>query len=80
MSLRDLVIVIVAIVSCALLITAQISIIAALAVRPPRWRALVVIVLPPLAPFWAFREKLRGRAVTWLVSAVVYAVVRLIAG
>jgi hypothetical protein len=80
MSFRDLVIVIIAVVSCALLITAQISIIAALAVRPPRWRALAVIAFPPLAPFWAFREKLRGRAATWLFSAAVYAVVRLIAG
>jgi hypothetical protein len=79
MSFRDLIVVIVAIVSCALLITAQISIIAALAVRPPRWRAIVVIAFPPLAPYWAFHEKLRGRAITWLLSAVVYVVARILA-
>jgi hypothetical protein len=79
MSLRDLVIVILAVVSCALLITAQISIVAALAVRPPRWRALAAFVFPPLAPFWALREKLRGRAATWLVSALVYAIIRVVA-
>ena len=78
MSSSDLPFVVVAILSCALLITAQISIIAALAVRPPRWRALAVIAFPPLAPFWALREKLRGRAATWLLSALVYAVVRLV--
>jgi len=80
MSFRDLIIAVVAILSCALLFTAQISIIAALAVRPPRWRALAALLFPPLAPFWALREKLRGRAATWLVSALVYAVVRVIAG
>jgi hypothetical protein len=79
MTFRDLIIVIIAIVSCALLITAQISIIAALAVRPPRWRALAATAFPPLAPFWAFREKLRGRAITWLLSAVVYVIARLLA-
>ncbi|MEO7113139.1 MAG: hypothetical protein ABI183_22060 [Polyangiaceae bacterium] len=79
MTFRDLIIVITAIVSCALLITAQISIIAALAVRPPRWRALAVIAFPPLAPYWAFREKLRGRAITWLLSAVIYVIARLLA-
>ena len=78
MSFRDLIFVIVAIVSCALLITAQISIVAALAVRPPRWRALVAIVIPPLAPFWALREKLRGRAATWIVSALIYAIARIV--
>lgn len=79
MSFRDLVIVIVAIVSCALLITAQISIVAALAVRPPRWRAIVATAFPFLAPYWAWREKLHGRATTWLVSAVVYVIARLLA-
>jgi hypothetical protein len=79
MSFRDLIVVIIAIVSCASLITAQISIVAALAVRPPRWRAIAVIAFPPLAPYWALREKLRGRAITWLLSAVVYLIARLLA-
>jgi hypothetical protein len=79
MSVRDLIVVVVAIVSCAALITAQISIVAALAVRHPRWRALVVLVVPPLAPYWALHEKLRGRAITWMLSAVVYLIARLLA-
>lgn len=79
MSFGDLVVVVVAIVSCALLFTAHVSIVAALVVRPPRWRALVALVVPPLAPYWALREKLRGRAITWIVSAVVYLVARILA-
>ncbi|HEX7666144.1 MAG TPA: hypothetical protein VF407_16570 [Polyangiaceae bacterium] len=76
MSFGDLAIVIVAVVSCALWMTAHVSILAALAVRPPRWRALVALVLPPAAPYFALESKLRGRAGTWIVSAIVYLVVR----
>ncbi|MEO8799357.1 MAG: hypothetical protein ABI551_15815 [Polyangiaceae bacterium] len=76
MSWGDLVIVIIAVVSCALWMTAHVSILAALAVRPPRWRALVALLVPPAAPYFAFQSKLRGRAATWVVSAIVYLVVR----
>ncbi|MGH7281475.1 MAG: hypothetical protein ACRELY_08140 [Polyangiaceae bacterium] len=80
MSLRDPIVVVAAIVSCALLLIAHVSIIAALATRPPRWRALAAFVVPPLAPYWALREKLRGRAATWIASAVIYAIARIAAG
>lgn len=79
MNVRDLIVVIVAMVSCALLLIAHASIVAALATRSPRWRALVALVVPPLAPYWALREKLPGRAVTWIASAVVYAIARIAA-
>jgi hypothetical protein len=79
MSFRDLVIFLIAVVSCALLITAEISIVAALAVRPPRWRAIAALVVPPLAPYFAFQEKLRGRTMTWVLSAVVYVIARILA-
>ena len=79
MSFRDLVVVVVAIVSCALLLIAHASIVAALATRPPRWRALAALIVPPLAPYWAMREKLRGRAATWIASAVVYVIARIAA-
>lgn len=79
MSLRDLIVVVVAIVSCALLLIAHASIVAALATRSPKWRALAALVVPPLAPYWALHEKLRGRAVTWIASALVYAIARIAA-
>jgi len=79
MSFHDLILVVIAVVSCALLITAHISIVAALAVRPPRWRALVALVVLPAAPYWAARERLRLRAATWLIAAAVYAVARVFA-
>lgn len=79
MSLRDPIVVVVAIVSCALVLIAHASIVAALAMRHPRWRALAAFVVPPLAPYWAMREKLRGRAITWIASAVVYVIARIAA-
>ena len=79
MSLRDPIVVAIAILSCALLLIAHVSIIAALATRSPRWRALVAFVVPPLAPYWAMREKLRGRAATWIASAVLYVIARIAA-
>ena len=79
MSTRDLVVVVIAILSCALWITAQISIVAGLAVRAPRWRAAVALLFPPAAPYWAYRERLRVRAGIWLCAAVVYGVARIFA-
>ena len=79
MSFRDLVVVVVAIVSCAFALLAHASIVAALATRSPKWRAAVALVVPPLAPYWAWREKLRGRTITWIASAIVYAIARIAA-
>jgi hypothetical protein len=42
--------------------------------RPRPWRAPVALLLPPLAPFWGWRHKMRWRAGLWLVAAAVYGV------
>ncbi len=62
----------------ALLVTAHVTIAAGLLRHPPRWRALAALVVPPLAPYWAWGP-MRRRAVLWLAAAFVYVVARLLA-
>ena len=64
----------------AALVTAHGTLVAGLATRPPRWRALVALVAAPLAPYWAYKERMRGRAVVWVAGAVAYVVLRVVAG
>jgi hypothetical protein len=63
----------------AALVTAHVRLLCGLAVRPPRLRALWALFVPPLAPFWAYREKLRGWATVWAVALVTYALALLLA-
>jgi hypothetical protein len=67
------------IVSFAALVTAHVAVCAALASRDPWWRGAVALVVPFLAPFWAFRAKMRGRAFAWSASGAVYVTARLVA-
>jgi hypothetical protein len=47
--------------------------------HPPRWRGLVALVLPPLAPIWAWQAGRRRMAAIWAIALGVYAVARLVA-
>ncbi len=67
------------VVSFATLLTAHVAIVIGLAGKTPRVRALIAVVLPPLGAVWAIREKQRLRGGAWLLAAVVYALVRLLA-
>jgi hypothetical protein len=58
----------------ALLVTAHVTLVAGLASRPPRWRAVAALVVFPLAPWWGRGERMYGRLVVWLASAAAYAV------
>jgi hypothetical protein len=71
---RDVILVVAMVVPFAVLVTAHVAIAFGLARRPPRWRALIALVVPPLAPMWALRSGMRARGVVWIASAVVYAV------
>jgi hypothetical protein len=44
----------------------------------PRWRGLVVVALPPLAPIWGYQMGYRRLASTWLASVIGYLLARLI--
>ncbi len=63
----------------AALVTAHIAIAWGLLWRAPRYRALVALVVPPLAPYWAWREHMRVRAGIWAGALVLYVIARLIA-
>jgi hypothetical protein len=61
------------VVAFAGLVTVHVLLIAGLAGRRPRWRALVALVAPPLAPYWGSRERLHARSVAWVACATLYA-------
>ncbi len=62
----------------AVLVTAHVALVVGLAGRAPRWRALVALAVPPLAPYWGW-SSFRRRSVLWVASAVAYGVLRLVA-
>jgi hypothetical protein len=62
----------------AVVVTAHVTLVVGLAGRAPRWRALVALVVPPLAPYWGW-DGLRRRSLLWMAGAVVYAVLRVVA-
>jgi hypothetical protein len=76
---RDEAVVIALVVAFATLVTAHLSLVAGLARRPPWWRALAALVVPPLAPYWGLRDGLRMRSAIWIAAAAAYAVTRFIA-
>ncbi len=65
--------------SQATLITAHAATVYGLALRAPRWRALATLLLPPLGPYWAWREGMKLRSVAPVVALVVYVVARVAA-
>jgi hypothetical protein len=74
--LRDELVVGGLLVAFALLVTMHLALVFGLAVRPPRWRALVALVVPPLAPWWGYADKMRVRTFAWIGCAVAYAALR----
>lgn len=62
------------IVGFAALVTVHFAIAASLAMRTPRWHALLALFVPLTAPFLAARAGARGRAVVWVVAAIGYGV------
>jgi hypothetical protein len=59
-------------------VTVHVTILAGLVARKPRWRAGLALVLPPLAPYWAWGS-MRRRAVAWLALTTAYGVALLLA-
>ena len=64
------------VVGFAVLVTAHVGTVVGLARRPPRWRSVVALVVVPLAPYWALRERLWFRAAAWIGGAALYGVAR----
>jgi hypothetical protein len=66
-------------VAFAVFVTVHVAIVFGLALRPPRWRALVALTVAPLAPYWGARAGMHARVVVWGVSAAAYIVLLLLA-
>lgn len=62
-----------------LFVSAHVALVFVLAARPPRFRAALAFIVPPLAPFFGFREGFRALSFVWVVSLVAYGVVLSIA-
>jgi hypothetical protein len=63
----------------ALLVTVHVTIAFGLLRRRPRWHGLVAFVVAPLAPYFAWRERMRVRATIWAVALIAYAATRIVA-
>ena len=60
------------ILAFATMTTIHVAIVLGLAVRDPRWRAIVALFVPPLAPYWALRSGMIKRGIVWIGSVVLY--------
>lgn len=68
---------VVLVLSCAAGVTAHVSLVWGLAHLAPRWRALVGLLCPPLAPLFGASERLFVRSGIWLLAWGVYLATRL---
>ncbi len=55
-----------------LLLVAHVTLVIGLVRREPRWRGLVALLVPPLAPYWGYEAQLSKRVTLWVVSLTVY--------
>lgn len=77
--MKDIIVPALLVVAFAWLITVHVTIAFGLAKKPPRWRALVALLVPVVAPYWAWREHMRVRAGMWIGGVVLYLVALLLA-
>jgi hypothetical protein len=70
----DLLLVVLPALCFGLLVTVHVYLAAVLAREAPLWRALLALVLPPLAPYFAFVVGRRALTVTWVTALVAYGV------
>ncbi len=54
----------------------HVLLVARLLAERPRWRGVLAIVVPPLAPYWAARAGRRVRAAAWIVALVIWVAAR----
>lgn len=58
----------------ALLVTTHLAVAARLLLREPWWRGLLALLVPVLAPYFAYKAELKVGAAMWLIGAFSYAV------
>ena len=65
--------------SFAAFVTAHVALAVGLVGRRPRARAVVALLLPPLAPYFGIREKMWARSILWGAALVAYLAARIAA-
>jgi len=68
----DLFVFVATVVVFAALVTVHVMLAIGLSRRVPRWRGPVALVVAPLAPWWAWGEKMRVGVTLWVVFGVAY--------
>jgi len=71
---RDAVLTVALVLTFAVLVTVHVATLFGLARKRHLAAALGALVLPPLAPYWAFTRGMRARAIAWVASAALYGV------
>jgi hypothetical protein len=79
LSAVDLVLFAALILAFALLVTMHLALAFRLVLRRPRWRGVVALVLPPLAPYWGAEAGMARMALVWVVALCIYVVARIAA-
>ena len=59
-------------VAVGLHLVAHVTLVIGLLRRDPWWHGLVAFVVPPLAPYWGYEARLRGRVTLWIMTLAVY--------
>jgi hypothetical protein len=70
----ELVLIILLVGSFALFVTSHVALSFGLTLRRPRWRGPCALLVPPLAPYWGFEERMRVRSLLWLGALALYVV------
>lgn len=67
------------VVSFATLVTVHVFIAVRLTLRArPRWRGALALLVPPLAPIWAWRQGWRRSAQLWAAAVIGYGIALLL--
>jgi hypothetical protein len=79
-ALRDVINIGTLVLAFATFVTVHLALAGRLVLRArPRWHGLAALVLPPLAPIWAFREGWRKTAILWMASLGIYVIALMVA-
>ena len=76
--MNDIVVVAMMIGGFAILATVHVTIVIGLLRRTTKTRALIGFLLAPTAPYFAWKEHMRVRAVLWIVAFVLYVLSRIL--
>jgi hypothetical protein len=68
------VLVVVVVLALVAMLGAHVALLVLLVMRPPRYRAVVALAVPPLAPYWGWQGGSRRLASVWGAGLVLYVV------